>query len=126
MGSESWSVWVPYTKSVKETLKVARQQALDELGFDSEREALEAYDADGTASPLDIDGFSDAPEPASCWALDAETLEAHFGSAKPSKAAVDDGVDELMEELGRGESLCVVAWKGGKPAEVLFAGWSFD
>lgn len=126
MGSESWSVWVPYTKSVKQTLKVARQQALDELGYASEGEALEACDADGTASPLDIFGFSDAPEPASCWTLDADTLEAHFGSAKPSKDAVEDGVDELLEELGRGESLCVVAWKGGKPAEVLFAGWSFD
>lgn len=126
MGSESWSVWVPYSKSMKHTLKLARQLALDELGYDSEAEAFEACDADGTASPLDISGFSDAPEPASCWALNAATLESQFGSAKPSKVAVEDGVDELLEELGRGESLCVVAWAGGKPAEVLFAGWSFD
>lgn len=126
MGSESWSVWVPYSKSVKQTLKVARKQALDELGYASEDEAFEAFDADGTASPLDIMSFSDAPEPASCWTLDADTLEAHFGSSKPSKDAVEDHVDELIEALSRGESLCVVAWKGGKPAEVLFAGWSFD
>ena len=127
MGSESWSVWVKYSKSMKHTLKVAKQQALEELGYATEEEALEATEADGTASPVDIfNGFASEAEPGSCWELDEDTLQAHFGSATPTKAQVEENVDALVEELGRGESLCVLAYAKGKPAQVLFAGWSFD
>lgn len=126
MGSESWSQWVPFTKSLTKTFEVAKEEALEELGFDDEKEALEAFDADGTASVLDLSGFVDEPEPGQCWQLTADQLEALFDTTKPTRAAVEDAADQLVEELGRGEALCLVAYANGKPSEVLFAGWSFD
>lgn len=127
MGSESWSVWVKYSKSMKHTLQVAKQQALEELGYATEDEALEATEADGTASPIDIfSGFSSEPELGACWNLSEAELEEHFGSARPTRAQVEETVDALIERLERGESMCVLAYAKGKPAEVLFAGWSFD
>lgn len=115
-----------YQRSLKHTLKAAQKEALKELGFTSVDDAFEAHGEDGTASPLDIFEWSEEPQPAACWALDEATVERHFGSDQPSREDVEAHVDELVEELGRGESLCVVAYEHGKPAEVLFAGWSFD
>jgi hypothetical protein len=126
MGSESWTTWVKYQRSLKHTLKAAQRDALEELGFDSVDEAFEAHGEDGTASPLDIFEWSDEPQPAACWTPDEATLERHFGTDRPTRGEVEEHVDELVEGLGRGESLAVVAYENGKPAEVLFAGWSFD
>lgn len=132
MGSDSWHSWAKWKKDLKTTLREAQKVALEEQGYDSVEEALEATEADGTASVIDIGQFSKKPEPAACWQLSAAQLEETFGTDTPTRAQIEENVDELAEELGRGESLCVVAYAKSKktqklqPVEVLFSGWSFD
>ncbi len=132
MGSDNWQTWVPWKKDVKTTLAAAQKQALKEHGYKTQREAMEATEPDGTASVLDIFGFSKKPEPGGCWQVPKTVVEETFSSATPTRADIEEHVDTLLEELGRGESLRLVAWakpgKTGKlaPAEVFFSGWSFD
>ena len=126
MGADSWSHWQPWSKSLKATLVAAQAVALEEQGYESVDEALEATEADGTASVIDITGFVEEPEAAHCWELTAEECAEHLGAEKPTRAAIEEKIDGLVEGLGRGESLCVVAWKKEKPEAVYFAGWSFD
>lgn len=132
MGSESWASWAKWKKDLPTTLREAQRVALAEQGYDSVEEALEACGADGTASVLDVFRLSKKPEGGACWELPPAQLDETFGTRTPTRAQIEARVDELTEELGRGESLCVVAWakskKAGKlePSEVLFSGWSFD
>lgn len=132
MGAESWQTWTKWKKDLKTTLHQAQQEALEEQGYESVEEALEVTEADGTASVIDIGKLTKKPEPAGCWQLSKEQLEETFGTATPTRAQIEDAVDELTEDLGRGESLCVVAYAKSKktqqlePVEVLFSGWSFD
>jgi hypothetical protein len=134
MGSDSWQAWQKWEKSLKSTLAAAQKVALKEQGYDTQDEALEATEADGTASVLDITDWSDEPQPMACWNVPDDVLEETFGTTTPTQQQVEEGVDALHEELGRGEILCVIAWekpkqpKGAKPvqAAVLFAGWSCD
>ena len=59
-------------------------------------------------------------------------LEETFGTSTPTRAQIEENVDSLAEELGRGESLCVLAFAKSKksqkvePVEVFLSGWSFD
>jgi hypothetical protein len=127
MGSDSWESWTTWSGSLTRTLAAAQQEALAEQGYASQDEALEATEADGTASVLDITGgLSDSVEAGSCWQVGDDELEAALGTARPTRAQVEKGLHALHENLGRGESLCIVAWKSGEPSDVVFAGWSYD
>lgn len=132
MGAESWETWVKWKTDLKTTLREAQKQALEEQGFSSVDEAHEATGADGTASVLDIGKLTKKPEPAACWQPSAAQLEDTFGTSTPTRQQIEDEVDDLTEALGRGESVCVVAYAKSRktqklePVEVLFAGWSFD
>ena len=95
-------------------------------GHGSIDEALEASAESGTRSILDLMRVSEAPEMCAVSAVDEESLEEFFGTAKPDRATVEENMFELLEDVGRGEGVYVTIYEGDRPAQLLFAGYSVD
>ena len=47
-----------------------------------------------------------------------------YGTEQPTRAMLDG--HELFEEIERGQCIYVIAYDGGKPSEIFFAGYSYD
>ncbi len=92
---------------------------------DSIEEALEDSDADGTRSILDIQTIADEPDFCVATPLDEETLESLYGTTQPTRRQIEENMD-FLEEVDRGHCVYALAYKEGRPDEVLFAGYSFD
>ncbi|GHG15767.1 hypothetical protein CBQ26_17730 [Deinococcus indicus] len=92
---------------------------------DSIEDALEAADAQGTRTILDVPGLADSDDDWGMRPPDRETLLDLFGTTRPALAQVQAS-DRLTESLDRGESLYVVAYEGGQPAYLYFTGYSYD
>ena len=88
-------------------------------------EAFEDADADGTRSILDISRISDEPDFCTASPLDEEVLEGLFGTAQPTRDSVEGNMD-FFDDLERGQAIYIVLYDGGRPTEVMFAGYSFD
>jgi hypothetical protein len=99
-------------------------------------EAMEAADADGTASILDIESVSLEPdndlEPSLCgvaYPLARERLIELFGTDKPTSTAVEDH-EELYALINRGCCYYILVYDGGKtsekPSGIFWAGYSYD
>jgi hypothetical protein len=88
-------------------------------------EALEDSDADGTRSILDMERIGDVPDYGVVAPLPADELMELFGTDKPTREEIE-GSDELFERLERGQGVYIVAYEGGRPSEIFFAGYSFD
>jgi hypothetical protein len=93
---------------------------------DSIEEALEDSDADGTRSILDIQAIGGEPDFSVAAPLPEETLEELYGTTEPTRKMIEDNQLEFLEDVDRGHCVYVLAYKDGKPDEVLFAGYSFD
>jgi hypothetical protein len=96
-----------------------------EEGPTSIEEALEIADADGTASILDIERISDEPDFCAAAPLSSEELQRYFGSDRPTRGDIQAS-DQLWEDLERGQARFAVVYDAGQPAEIFFAGYSFD
>ncbi|PTA68284.1 hypothetical protein [Deinococcus arcticus] len=88
-------------------------------------EAIEAADAEGTRTILDVPGLAQSPEDWGMHPLSNEQLEALFGTAQPTLEQIET-CDELTDPIGRGESLYVVAYAAGQPTHLYFVGYSYD
>jgi hypothetical protein len=88
-------------------------------------EAVEEADADGTRSILDMERVSDEPDYNAVSPLPEEELLELFGTTQPTREMVE-GSEELFDRLERGQGVYVVVYGGGRPAEIFFAGYSFD
>lgn len=118
--------------------------------------ALEAADAEGTRSILDIFRISDTPYPLSGDELDIEMLaeeniDALYNAAFPLSSAemlilfgteqpthemiesviVDDSIDSEISEdfwdsIDRGSARYIVVYEANQPVEIFFVGYSFD
>ena len=89
------------------------------------QEALEASDADGTRSILDLDHVSDQPDFCAVAPLPPEDLERLFGTEHPTHGMIEEN-GELFEEMERGQGVYIIAFKDGHPDEIFFGGYSFD
>jgi hypothetical protein len=92
---------------------------------DSIEEAMEDSDADGTRSILDMERVSGEPDYNAVAPLPRETLLELFGTDRPTREMID-GSEELFDALERGQGVYIVAYEGERPAEIFFAGYSFD
>lgn len=92
---------------------------------DSIDDALEAADADGTRTILDVPGLAASEDDWGMRQLSDEALLNLFGTTQPALTQVQAS-DALTEPLGRGESLYVVAYAAGQPAHLYFTGYSCD
>jgi hypothetical protein len=88
-------------------------------------EAMEASDADGTRSILDLLTVGDEPDFCVACRLPDERLLDLFDTTEPTREKIEQSM-ELFEDLERGHGICTIAYKNGKPDELFFAGYSFD
>ncbi len=82
-------------------------------------------DADGTASILDILRVADEPDFCCAAPFSPDDLRQYFGTDKPTRADVQKA-DEYWDDLERGQARYVVLYENKQPAELYFAGYSFD
>jgi hypothetical protein len=92
---------------------------------DSIEEAMEDADADGTRSILDIQVVADEPDFCVAAPLDQEVVESLYGTQQPTHEMLEENMD-FLEDIERGHAIYTIAYKDGKPDEILFAGYSFD
>ena len=88
-------------------------------------EARDAAAEDGTRSILDIDGIADDPDFSVATPLSDEDLKQYFGTTQPTKEMVLKNMD-FLESIERGYCIYITVFVGDKPAELFFAGYSFD
>lgn len=149
MGVHTWAYLVPYENLYDALEKLAEREFLagryhpaaswlptfrtaDTPGPGAQHATIEearvAADGDGTRSILDVemvmwgttDLFVMTP-------LEKETVLKLYGTTQPTREMVlADRNMRYLNGLGRGESVCLVLYADGKPAEYLFAGLSVD
>ena len=92
---------------------------------ESIEEAMEASDADGTRSILDLQTIGDEPDFCVACRLSDETLLDIYETTEPTHEMIE-GEMGFFEELERGHGVYAIVYKNGKPDELFFAGYSFD
>ena len=106
----------------------------------SVEEALEASDADGTRSILDISEVSNISYTealnlstqagvnlyCTTFPLSKTKLMDLFGTDRPNHQMVESAIDELCEDIDRGTARHIVICDRNKPMEIFFIGYSFD
>jgi hypothetical protein len=147
MGGHPWFYFVPYQSDVNQALQSLRQRefragrynpavpfpefpvastsAAPGAQHTSMEAALEASEADGTRSILDIQTIGKQPDYGVAAPLSSDQLMALFGTAQPTHDTIEDNMD-FFEEIERGQGIYIVAYKDGKPSEIFFAGYSYD
>ena len=147
MGGEPWFYFVPYQADVDRALQGLRKREFDAGRYNpvtpfpnfpveantpapgarhrSIEEAIEAADADGTRSILDMQFVADEPDYGMITPMSEEQLVELFGTKTPSREMIESNED-LFESIDRGQGVYIVAYRDGKPSEIFFAGYSFD
>jgi hypothetical protein len=147
MGAHPWYYFVAYQPNIQKALDTLRQrefragrynpvEPFPEFPVNPEARgpgakhasieaALEASDADGTRSILDISRVNDTPDYSTATPLSGKALLDLYGTDKPTKEMILENMD-FFEDIERGQGIYMVVYSGGKPSEILFAGYSFD
>ena len=132
MGAEPWQYFVPYEQDTQAALEKLKEREFragrfrySEENPTTVEEAREIADADGTGSILDIDQVGDEPDSGVVVPLSAEYLVELYGTAQPTHEMIEANLD-FYEDIERGQGIYIVVYKGGKPAEIFFAGYSYD
>ncbi|HKV41261.1 MAG TPA: hypothetical protein VJX67_18795 [Blastocatellia bacterium] len=148
MGGHPWLYLVPYQEDINKALQDLRLRefaagryspVLPFLEFPigdwspapgpqhaSIKDALEAAMEDGTKSILDMESVSAEPKPSAVSPLDFKDLIVLFGTDRPTHEMIEDSDMDFFEHIGRGQGIYIVIYRGGKPIEIAFAGYSFD
>ncbi len=87
--------------------------------------ALAACDADGTRSILDIAFVGETPDFLVAAPLAPEVLRSTFGTTQPTVRVVE-AQPKILEHVGRGQAVYVIAYEDGAPTAIVFAGISCD
>lgn len=147
MGGHPWFYFVDYEPDVNSALERLREREFRAgrynpvidfpefpvtaespapgAGHDSMEEAFEDADADGTRSILDMMSVADAPDFCAVAPLPSEDLIDLFGTDKPTHQMIEES-DQLYDKLERGQGVYIIVYKDNQPAEIFFAGYSFD
>ena len=147
MGGPPWFYFVPYQSDISGALHDLRRREFEAGRYNpvmwmppfpvnenspapgaqhaSIEEAMEAADADGTRSILDMERISDEPDFGAVVPLPNEELIDLFGTDKPTRAMIEEN-DDLFEMLERGQGVYVIAYENDKPSQIYFAGYSYD
>jgi hypothetical protein len=148
MGGHFWFYFVPYQQDVNQALQSLRRrefragrynpavrfpnfpvESSDTLSpgvqHDSIEEALEASNADGTRSVLDMQTVGIEPGYGVVVPLSKEQLLRCLGTQQPTREMIEANM-EFAEDIERGQGVNTVAYENGQPAELLFAGYSYD
>lgn len=141
MGAEFWKYYAPFRGDVDATLEELRQSEFEagryhrsELRPSTIQQAMLNAGADGTRSILDMGGISPSPEPMAVSPVPRDTLLAIFKTDRPTRPMVEGAfksrdataLDDMIEEIGRGEGRHFLIYQDDVPMEVFFCGYSFD
>ena len=146
MGGHPWFYFVDYEPDVNAALQKLRQQEFRAGRYNpaiwfpefpigpqspapgaqhrSIKAALAAHES-GTRSILDMERVSTTPRSRAVAPLGGEDLKTLFGTDRPTHDLVASN-DELFEALERGQGVYIIVYKDNQPAEIFFAGYSFD
>jgi hypothetical protein len=89
------------------------------------QDALNASDADGTRSILDIERVSWQPDYGVAAMIPKEKLLELFGTEKPNREMVFGNM-VFFEDVERGKCVYIVIYKNEEPHEIFFGGYSYD
>jgi len=90
------------------------------------QEIMTINGSEGTSSPLDIFGVSDAPAFFQASPLPEEEIREAFGTTEPTRDQIEANIGDVAAAMDRGFALYVIAYDEGKPSEICFTGWSCD
>jgi len=147
MGGHPYWYLVPYEKSVTSALDKLRKREFaagrynpvipflefDEPAFSAQRPgaqhasidaAIDDAAEDGTRSILDIAHVSKRADYGTATPVSTTRLRALYGTDRPTREMVAG--HEFFDDIDRGKCVYVVVYAGGKPSEILFAGYSYD
>ena len=147
MGAEPYWYFVDYTPDYERALHDLREReflagrynpVIDHIDFPldenspcprrkhkSIQAALDASDAEGTRSILDIEMIGTQPDYGVASPLNPDLLQDLYGTCQPTHDMVEDNLD-FVEEIERGQCVYFIIYKDGKSHEIIFAGYSFD
>jgi hypothetical protein len=147
MGGEPWFYFVDYQPNVDLALQELRKREFAAGRYNpvvrfpaypvttsspapgakhaSIEDALEAADADGTRSVLDMERVAQKPGYGVVAALPPARLVELFGTERPSRATIEENMD-FFDEIERGQGIYIVAYANEQPSEIFFAGYSYD
>lgn len=147
MGGHFWRHFVPFEEDVRAALETLRWREFEAGRFGelldqpavparSIEDALARSGATGTRSVLDMaGGVSPTPQDFCVSPLSREQLKRLFGTEEPTRELVEKSMHPrwyverrtyLPEHVERGRGIYVVVYADGRPAELFFAGYSFD
>ena len=149
MGAHAWFYMTPYQPDIRKAMLELREREFRAGRYNpvvtfpdmnsrspgaqhaSIDEAREDSDADGTRSIVDMDDVSDEPadpegEPqfGVVSRIAPDLLQDLYGTTQPTREMVSDL--EFLEEVERGTGVYIIVYDKGKPAEICFAGYSYD
>lgn len=148
MGSEPYWYYVAYEEDKNNALQTLRKQEFEAGRYNpviahmefpitgnsispgkkhkTIEEALEDSEEDGTRSILDLETVSEEDSYSTARILQKDELIKYFNTEKPTRNIIDENLYNLMENIERGKGLCITVYENEKPAELFFAGYSFD
>jgi hypothetical protein len=147
MGGHPWFYFVKYQPDIEGALQALRQQEFQAGRYNpvvvfpefpltanspspgakhsSIQKALDTTEADGTRSVLDMERVGQKPGYGVVVSLPAARLMELFGTGRPSRAMIEENMD-FFDDIDRGQGVYIVAYAGGQPSEIFFAGYSYD
>lgn len=147
MGAHRWYYFAAYQPDIQKALDILREREFRAGRYNpvtpfpdfpisgdypgpgarhsSIQEAVEASDADGTRSILDINRVANTPDYCTASPFSAEILHELYGTHHPTKETVLRNLG-LFDRLERGQGKYLIVYKDAKPSEIFFVGYSFD
>ena len=149
MGGHFYYYFVPYQEDVNAALQALRKQEFEagrynpalpfpfddwpSQTFGAARgsrhafieSALEAAEADCTRSILDLERVGTRADCGIVVQLSSDKLDDLYGTARPTHQMITKNMD-FFEEIERGQGIYIVVYKDDRPAELFFAGISYD
>lgn len=149
MGARPYWYFVPYDSSTQRALDglrakefeagryspVCRFLEFEEPAFSATHpgprhatiaDALKDAAEEGTRSILDVSRVGKEAEPGVAAAMSEKQVLSLFDTDKPTRDIVKRNLAALFGGLERGECVYLVVYKDAKPAELFFAGYSYD
>jgi hypothetical protein len=149
MGAHPYWYFVPYDADVQRALDALREREFaagryspvvrfPEFGAGAPRRFAPAHpdisaamadaarSGEGTRSILDIERVSKDRELGAAAPLPPDVVIEIFDTSRPTRAVVDARLEEVFDNLDRGECIYLPIYDGDIPAELLFAGYSYD
>jgi hypothetical protein len=74
---------------------------------------------------LDMNRIAQRPDHFAAMPFPDDRLQALYGTTQPTREIAEPNL-EFSNELERGQGIYFVLYRDSKPADILFAGYSFD